>query len=251
MSTEGTRWPEGVHLVTLDEVDSTMAEAARRVPDLTGPTWITARRQSGGHGRQGRPWIMPEGNLAATLVFRPWATPHEAAKRSFLAACALHQALALVAPGARLQLKWPNDVLLNGGKVAGILLESASSGPLVDWLAIGIGVNLAASPAVASTGGSAEPVNLRRETGVTVTPRDFLTLLADAYATQEAKLAAFGFARIREDWLAHAARLGDVIVARTARGEHVGVFETVDLDGNLCLATGEGMRIIPAADVYF
>ncbi len=228
-----------------------MAEAARRARDLPGPTWIMARRQTGGHGRQGRPWIMPEGNLAATLIFRPWATPHEAAKRSFLAACALHQALTLVAPGARLQLKWPNDVLLNGGKIAGILLESASSGPVIDWLAIGIGVNLAASPAVVSTGGSAEPVNLLRETGVHVTPEAFLAILANAYATQEAKLAAFGFARIREDWLAHAARLGDVIVARTTRGEHVGVFDTVDMDGNLCLATGEGMRVIPAADVYF
>lgn len=228
-----------------------MAEAGRRAGDLAGPTWITARRQTGGRGRQGRPWIMPEGNLAATLIFRPWATPHEAAKRSFLAACALHQALSLVAPGARLTLKWPNDVLLNGGKVAGILLESASSGPVVDWLAIGFGVNLAASPAVVSTGGSTEPVNLLHETGVKVAPEVFLTLLADAYATQEAKLAAFGFSRVREDWLAHAARLGDVIVARTTNGEYVGVFETVDPDGNLCLSTAEGIQVIPAADVYF
>ena len=228
-----------------------MAEAVRRLDRLDGPTWIMARRQTGGRGRQGRPWIMPEGNLAATLIFRPWATPHEAAKRSFLAACALYQALSLLVPGARLALKWPNDVLLNGGKIAGILLESASSGPVVDWLAIGIGVNLAASPAVVTSGGSGEPVNLLRETGVKITPEDFLAFLADAYATQEAKLAEFGFARVREDWLAHAARLGDVIVARTTSGEHVGVFETVDMDGNLCLATGEGMRIIPAADVYF
>lgn len=228
-----------------------MAEAVRRLGTLAGPTWIMARHQTGGRGRQGRPWIMPKGNLAATLIFRPWATPHEAAKRSFLAACALYQALSLLAPGARLALKWPNDVLLNGGKVAGILLESASSGPVVDWLAIGVGVNLAASPAVVTSGGSGEPVNLLREAGVKITPEDFLTILADAYATQEAKLVEFGFARVREDWLAHAARLGDVIVARTTSGEHVGVFETVDMDGNLCLATSDGMRIIPAADVYF
>lgn len=228
-----------------------MSEAVRRLGTLAGPTWIMARRQTGGHGRQGRPWIMPAGNLAATLIFRPWATPHEAAKRSFLAACALYQAVSLIAPGARLSLKWPNDVLLNGGKLAGILLESASSGPVVDWLAIGIGVNLAASPAVVTSGGSGEPVNLLREAAVKITPEDFLVILADSYATQEAKLVEFGFARVREDWLAHAARLGDVIVARTTSGEHVGVFETVDMDGNLCLATSDGMRIIPAADVYF
>ncbi len=228
-----------------------MAEAARRADTIAGPTWILAGRQLQARGRRGRPWLTTPGNLAATLVFKPWATPHEAAKRSFLAANALYQALAMVAPGARLSLKWPNDVLLNGGKVAGILLESASSGPMVDWLAIGFGVNLAARPAVVSDSGSGEPVTLKAETGVTIAPADFLVLLADAWATQEAKLAAFGFQRIREDWLEHAARLGDVIVARTTTAEHVGVFETVDMDGNLVLATAEGQKIIPAADVFF
>lgn len=228
-----------------------MAEAQRRAPALDQPTWIMARHQTGGRGRRGRPWIMPAGNLAATLIYRPWATPAEAAKRSFLAANALFQALAMAAPGARLALKWPNDVLLNGGKVAGILLESAGTGRMVDWLSVGIGVNLADAPVRLAEGGSADPVSLRGETGVEIAPEAFLTLLADAYATQEAKLATFGFARIREDWLAHAARLGDVIVARTATAEHVGVFETVDPDGNLVLATGEGLQIIPAADVFF
>lgn len=251
MSTESAHWPDGYYLVTLDEVDSTMAEAARRAATIPGPTWIMARRQLSARGRRSRPWIMPEGNLAATLVFKPWATPAEAAKRSFLAANALYQALCIAAPGARLSIKWPNDILLNGGKVAGILLESASKGPVVDWLSIGIGVNLAASPAVVTDGGSAEPVNLRKETGVEMSPKDFLSLLANAYATQEAKLDAFGFVRIREEWLEHAARLGDVIIARTTTAEHVGIFETVDQDGNLCLSTAEGMQIIPAADVYF
>jgi BirA family biotin operon repressor/biotin-[acetyl-CoA-carboxylase] ligase len=251
LSTDSAHWPKGYHLVRLDEVDSTMAEAQRRAPGLTGPTWILAKRQLSARGRRNRPWIMPEGNLAATLVFKPWATPAEAAKRSFMAANALYQALAMAAPGARLALKWPNDVLLNGGKVAGILLESASSGPMVDWLAIGIGVNLLNSPAVVTEGGSADPVCLKKETGVEITPEAFLTLLANAYATQEAKLAAFGFSRIREDWLEHAARLGDVIIARTTTAEHVGVFETVDPDGNLVLSTGQGMQIIPAADVFF
>lgn len=228
-----------------------MAEAQRRAPALERPTWIMARSQTGGRGRRGRPWIMPAGNLAATLIYKPWATPAEAAKRSFLAANALFQALAMAAPGARLALKWPNDVLLNGGKVAGILLESAGSGRMVDWLSVGIGVNLADAPVRLAEGGSADPVSLRAETGVEIAPEAFLALLANAYATQEAKLAAFGFPRIREDWLAHAARLGDVIIARTSTAEHVGVFETVDQDGNLVLATGEGLQIIPAADVFF
>lgn len=228
-----------------------MAEAARRAPLIDGPTWIMARRQTAARGRRGRPWLQSDRNLAATLIYKPWATPAEAAKRSFMAANALFQALAIAAPGARLTLKWPNDVLLNGGKVAGILLESAGAGKVVDWLAVGIGVNLADAPVGITAGGSTEPVSLRKSAGVEISPEDFLTLLANAYATQEAKYAAFGFARIREDWLEHAARLGDVIVARTGTEELVGVFETVDQDGSLVLMTAEGQRIIPAADVFF
>ncbi len=121
-----------------------MAEAARRAPDIARPTWIMAKHQTAARGRRGRAWVVPEGNLSATLIFRPEATPAEAAKRSFLAANALYQALSIYVSADKLALKWPNDVLLYGGKVAGILLESAGRGPFVDWLSIGIGVNLQA-----------------------------------------------------------------------------------------------------------
>ena len=226
-----------------------MAEATRRVGEIARPTWIMARRQTAGRGRRGNPWAFEEGNLAATLVMRPDATPMEAAKRSFLAANALYAALSLHAPKAKLALKWPNDVLLEGGKVAGILLESAGQGRFVDWLAIGVGVNLAQVPQ-GIAGAAFPPVSLAAA-GVTVAPEDFLTTLADAYATQEDKLAHFGFPRIREDWLARAARLGEVITARTTREEITGTFDTVDQDGNLVLITATGPRAIPAAEVYF
>ena len=231
-----------------------MAEAARIVRTLDKPTWIMARRQTAAHGRRGRPWVQPEGNLAATLVFRPEATPHEAAKRSFLAANALFEALSIHVERNKLGLKWPNDVLLNGGKVAGILLESASRGPFVDWLAIGIGVNLveAPTPPDAPPGATAfHPVCLTGEGGERVSPEEFLTTLADAFATQEGKLAAFGFPRIREDWLRHAARIGEQITARTGKETIKGIFDTIDQDGNLVLITGRGPRSIAAADVFF
>jgi BirA family biotin operon repressor/biotin-[acetyl-CoA-carboxylase] ligase len=244
-------WPEGYHRLILDEVDSTMAEAARRAPTLDGPTWILARRQSSARGRRGRAWQQPPGNLAATLVYKPWATPAEAAKRSFLASVALFESLALYMPDrGKLALKWPNDVLLNEDKVAGILLESSAKGRLVDWLSVGIGVNLAQAPQGIS-GAHFPPVSLAGEGGEAVTPEDFLTTLASNYATQEAKLETFGFPRIREDWLRHAARLGEEITARTAQDEVTGIFDTVDLDGNLILITATGPRAIPAADVFF
>ena len=234
----------------LDTVDSTMAEAARRAPDIDRPTWIVARTQTAARGRRGRKWVTPEGNLNATLIFRPEATAAEAAKRSFLAANALYQALAIYLPVEKLALKWPNDVLLSGGKVAGILLESSGRGPFVDWLAIGVGVNLQQTPE-GITDTLFPPTSLADEGGGNVDPLDFLSTLADAYATQEAKLLRLGFDRIRDDWLANAARLGEVITARTGREEITGIFDSIDNDGNLVLITGTGPRAIPAADVFF
>lgn len=234
----------------LDTVDSTMAEAARRAPDIDRPTWIVARTQTAARGRRGRKWVTPEGNLNATLIFRPEATAAEAAKRSFLAANALYQALAIYLPVEKLALKWPNDVLLSGGKVAGILLESSGRGPFVDWLAIGVGVNLQQTPE-GITDTLFPPTSLADEGGGNVDPLDFLATLADAYATQEAKLLRLGFDRIRDDWLANAARLGEVITARTGREEITGIFDSIDNDGNLVLITGTGPRAIPAADVFF
>jgi BirA family biotin operon repressor/biotin-[acetyl-CoA-carboxylase] ligase len=243
-------WPEGYACVVLDTVDSTMAEAARRAPALDRPTWIIAKTQTAARGRRGRAWMAPEGNLNATLVFRPEATPGEAAKRSFLAANALYQALSIYVPVNSLSLKWPNDVLLSGGKVAGILLESSGQGPFVDWLSIGIGVNLKHTPEGVKDA-AFPPTSLFEETEADISPRDFLVTLADAYATQEAKLMRLGFQRIREDWLSKAARLGEVITAKTGREDITGIFDTIDGDGNLVLITGTGPRAIPAADVYF
>jgi BirA family biotin operon repressor/biotin-[acetyl-CoA-carboxylase] ligase len=119
----------------------------------------------------------------------------------------------------------------------------------VDWLAVGVGVNLAAVPAVLAA--PVAPVSLAAAAGVRVSPEVMLTVLASAYATQEAKLAALGFDRIRADWLRHAAKLGETIIARTMTAEMTGVFETVDSEGSLVLRTAQGVQTIPAADVFF
>jgi BirA family biotin operon repressor/biotin-[acetyl-CoA-carboxylase] ligase len=237
----------------LAEVDSTNSEAARLAPRLTQPTWILARRQTAARGRRGRAWVAPEGNFFATLVMRPSGDPVAAAQRSFVAALALAEALgAAVGPGAALSLKWPNDVLLNGGKVAGILLESAGRGAGVSHLAIGIGVNLiAAPPAEAVEPGAARPVSVMGETGVRLAPETLLDLLAPAFARWEAQLSTWGFAPLRTAWLARAARLGQPITARTMTETIEGTFETIDEAGALVLRTAAGPRTIPAADVYF
>ncbi|PIE08866.1 MAG: biotin--[acetyl-CoA-carboxylase] ligase [Rhodobacterales bacterium] len=245
-------WPRGYGHLPLGTVGSTLDEAARRLPDFAGPTWITAAAQTAARGRRGRAWVNPPGNFAATLVL-PGVTPETAALRSFVAALALFDACAALSgrPEA-FALKWPNDVLLHGGKLAGILLESLIAGGQVAGLAIGIGVNLARAPeAEAVEPGALKPVSLAGETGVRLPPEDFLETLAPAYAHWEAQFAGFGFAPIRAAWLARAARLGETITARLPGEEITGVFRDVDTQGHLLLATPRGQRRIAAGDIFF
>lgn len=234
-------------------MDSTNAEAARIAPDLRGPEWILALEQTAARGRRGRAWVNPTGNFAATLVMRPAESPDRVALRSFLAAVALWDALvAATGRAGAFSLKWPNDVLLNGGKLAGILLESAGAGRSLSHFAIGIGVNLRAAPeASAVEAGALNPVSLMSETGLRITPEAFLDLLAPAYARREAQFETYGFEPIRRAWLERAAKLGTVITARTTRDIHVGTYETVDAAGNLVLLTAQGRREIAAAEVFF
>lgn len=246
-------WPQGVGRRVLPRTDSTNAEATRLAPDLAGPTWILALEQTAARGRRGRGWASPSGNFAATYVMRPSETAETVALRSFVAALALFDTIVDVTgrPDG-LALKWPNDVLLNGGKVAGILLESVGQGAGVAHLAIGIGVNLAEAPAAADLEPQAmRPVALAQETGALVTPEEFLNILAPAYAHREQQFTTLGFAPIRTAWLSRAARLGETLTARTGHDEITGTFETVDETGNLVLTTPKGRRTIPAADIFF
>ena len=173
--------------------------------------------------------------------------------RYFVAALALFDAcVAVTGRASGFSLKWPNDVLLNGGKLAGILLESTGQANQVTHLAIGIGVNLSQAPGAEKVEPDAlRPVSLLSETGTNVTPEDFLSELAVAYAKYETQFSIYGFEPIRAAWLSRAARLGEVISARTTASETVGTFETVDAGGNLVLNTARGRVSIPAADVYF
>lgn len=246
-------WPEGVARHVLDTVDSTNAFAARLAPDLSGPAWIMAGLQTAGRGRRGRAWSSPRGNFSATLILRPTERPEIVALRSFAAALALRDAcVALTGLPDSFTLKWPNDVLLNGGKLAGILLESLGQGAQVQHLAIGIGVNLIAAPDPALVEpGALRPVSLLEETGLRITPAALLDALAPAYARWEQAFTTQGFAPLRNAWLAHAARLGEPIRARTGQTTRDGIFETVDATGALVMMTAEGRVAIPAAEVFF
>ena len=237
----------------LATVDSTNAEAARLAPSLSGPVWILAGEQTAGRGRRARSWASPRGNFHATLLMKPTEGLAVMALRSFAAALALRDAcVAVTGLPQAFSLKWPNDVLLNEGKLAGILLESAGAGKTAAYLAIGMGVNLIAAPDASQVEpGALPPVSLLGETGIRVEPETFLNHLAPAFARWEARLTTTGFGPLRTEWLAHAARLGDTIRARTGTAMYEGLFETIDDTGSLVLHTSSGRMSIPAADVFF
>lgn len=246
--------PQGYTLRTFAELDSTNEEA-RRLGEAgaPGPVWITAARQTAGRGRRGRSWVSPAGNLMATLMLRPQVGPRKAAELSFVAAVAVHDAVdALLPPPLRpgLKLKWPNDLLHDGRKLAGILLESSGiAGSELAWLAIGIGVNLAHHPERVEF-----PATSLAALGLPdVTPENALEHLAAAFDRRIRQWREVqGFAAIRDAWLARAAGLGGPITVRLADETFEGVFTGLAPDGALevRLASGE-LRLVAAGDVFF
>ena len=237
----------------LPAVDSTNAFAASLAPGLSGPAWVIAGEQTAGRGRRGRPWNSPRGNFYGSLVMKPAGPADQVALRSFAAALALYDAcVSLTGLPQAFALKWPNDVLCNGGKLAGILLESAGQGGQVSHLVIGIGVNLIAAPTPDQVEpGAVAPVSLLGETGLRIPPETFLDHLAPAFAAWEATFTTEGFAPLRAAWLSRAARLGEKIRARTGTTTRDGIFETIDSTGALVLNMSGTRVAIPAAEVFF
>jgi BirA family transcriptional regulator, biotin operon repressor / biotin---[acetyl-CoA-carboxylase] ligase len=240
-------WPSGYGLKAFDTLDSTNAEARRLAPTQPTPLWITAASQTAGRGRRGRAWESPSGNLAATLLIRPERPLAQWAQLSFAAAIATADMAAQFAPQARMAVKWPNDVLGDGRKVAGILLEVVGPSSADQALAIGIGVNLAAYP-----GDTEFPaISLAALGARPILPPQALGVLAQNFAGWYDIWRADGFAPIRDAWLARAAGLGQRIRARLPDREQTGVFEGIDADGALLLSEAGRTTTIAAGDVFF
>lgn len=225
----------------LASVDSTNEEA-RHLADAgeTGPIWIIAHEQTGGRGRRGRPWVSPPGNLFATLLLAPSGPLERRAQLSFVAALAVADTVAAYA--GPVTLKWPNDVLLEARKVAGILLESFGAA-----LAVGLGINLAHFPPDAET----PATSVAYVVGQTPAPDDAFHRLAGHWGAWYDAWASKGFAPVREAWLARAAGLGEPIRVRLMDREMNGVFEDLDEDGALLLRQPDGLARVTAGDVFF
>lgn len=242
----------GYRLAAFDQIGSTNAEAlARARAGDPGRLWVVAREQTAGRGRRGRVWETPQDNLAATLLIRLPARAHNAPTLGFVAGLALESAIGACAPaialGCRLSLKWPNDVLLDGAKVAGILLEAVSD-EAGQAVAVGIGVNTRHAPA-----GLPYPVASLAGAGAPVDGETLFQALAEAWVEQERIWdEARGFASTRRLWLDRAAGLGKPMAVRHGETVVSGTFETVDEDGRLVLRAEDGSPyLITAGDVHF
>ena len=236
-------WLQGLGLRRYETLDSTNEEARRlAMADERAPLWIVAREQSLGRGRRGRAWVSGAGNLFATLLTR--AAPATAAQLGFAAGLAAAEAISACAPASQVTLKWPNDVLLEGRKAAGILLEAMGE----DALAIGIGINLAHHPSDTEFPATA----IAAITGSAPDPDVTLLRLASGMAAWYEIWREQGFAPLRTAWLARAAGLGRPIRTRLAESEMHGVFEDLDDDGALLLRAPSGeLTRITAGDVFF
>ncbi|MEM9060777.1 MAG: biotin--[acetyl-CoA-carboxylase] ligase [Pseudomonadota bacterium] len=238
-------------LTVLETIDSTSEEARRRLEaGDTGPFWIGAREQTKGRGRQGKPWSTRPGNLAVTGLMPFEGTPAEAARTGFAVSLGVADTVAFLAHGASISIKWPNDVLLEGGKVSGILLENL--GAMADGrlaLTIGIGINLAHHPDPAP--GMWPPTSLNDVTGATPLMDDVLPVLVDNVTRALTNDRILGFETTRTAWLARAARLGEAIDVKLPTETLRGNFRTIDDTGALVLQTSSGLRSIAAADVFF
>ncbi len=237
----------GVRHIAYETLGSTNAEAlALARAGERGPLWITAQSQSAGRGRRGNPWVSPAGNLYATLLLTEPSAPEHAPQLSFVAALALHDAVAACAPqlGPALKVKWPNDLLVGPAKLAGILIEGESDP--VFTVAIGIGVNCATHPSDV-----AYPATDLAANSALVGPGALLSQLGTA---MQQRLAQWnrgdGFAAIRADWLKRAAGLGESLRVRLSARELAGRFQGLDEAGHLLLEQDNGVTKITAGEVF-
>ncbi|HCP01460.1 MAG: biotin--[acetyl-CoA-carboxylase] ligase [Alphaproteobacteria bacterium] len=236
--------PPGCHLIAKDSVGSTSEDArflaAEGAPHLTV---VWAREQTAGRGRHGRSWASPRGNLYLSILLRPDCSIADAPQIGFAVGAAMARAIREIS-GAEVDLKWPNDLLLDGHKVSGILLESAGRADgALDWVIAGIGVNVGSRPDVP---GSTSLCAAGYDVAVEALLESFLPKLVELLAIWSRD----GFAPVRAVWSALALSPDTAISVKLPDGIRTGIFMGIDESGNLVLRDGSGVEHIAVGDVF-
>ncbi|NDA48019.1 MAG: biotin--[acetyl-CoA-carboxylase] ligase [Alphaproteobacteria bacterium] len=239
---------EGYRLTCFDSVASTNDEAMRLAQaGDAGRHWIVAKEQTGGRGRHQRHWVSPPGNLYASLLLIDPAPIALAPQLGFVAGLSLFEALhPLLHHDQALGIKWPNDLVIKGAKLAGILLEASrlADGRLA--CVLGFGVNCTSHPQ-----GLAYPASDLTALGLACGAQDVLEALSHYLVAWLDKWArGEGFPQVRTAWLAHAAGLGGPIRVSVGSQMLDGIFRTIDMQGRLVMALAQGERSIEAGDVF-
>ncbi len=249
----------GYRLAVFARIGSTNTEALVRArTGETGPIWLVTAEQTAGRGRRQRSWISPRGNLASSVLEVIETSPAVAATLSFAAGLALEAALQAVSLEARMRspvsekvtfhLKWPNDVLAGGRKLAGILLEAEMVAHDRLAVVVGIGTNVVAAPE-----GMPYPAVALRDLGIDIGAEDLFRALTEAWAEFRAIWdMGRGFGEIRRLWLDRAAGVGQQVSVQSGPSTVSGLFDTIDKNGCLVVATSDGKRVaVSAGDVHF
>lgn len=252
----------GYRVFSYDAIGSTSHEAMRmaRAGDA-GRVWVAALEQTAGVGRRSRPWQTPRGNLAASVFVTTRTAPSIAATLGFVAGLSLVDALAKLAPAlvvdtaldgamgrkSQLSLKWPNDLVGEAGKIAGILLQAERLGGDQMGVVAGIGVNVVAPPEGVDT-----PATALAALGCRITAEELFTQLAESWLAYERIWDnGQGLPAIRERWLARASGVGEEVAIRVGSEVVRGRFRDIDEEGRLVVSTREGDRRITAGEVHF
>jgi BirA family biotin operon repressor/biotin-[acetyl-CoA-carboxylase] ligase len=252
--TSGVDLPTAYTLIALDTCESTNDEAKRLAAlgedETPDGTLVWSLVQTQGRGRRGRAWESKPGNLQFSLVLRPEAPIERGAQLGFAAALALFDAFgSTIPPGHEAHCKWPNDLLLNGSKVAGILMETsgAQAGVAPEWIVLGVGVNILWAPE-----NTEFPATSLRAEGIDgVTPEMLLSSFGRHFLHWVTRWLDDGFAPLRKNWLWRAYGKGETVRARIGESTVVGTFDDIDETGALRLSTDDGPTTVAAGDVFF
>jgi BirA family biotin operon repressor/biotin-[acetyl-CoA-carboxylase] ligase len=243
------RLPPGYRLVSYDKVGSTNEEAKRLARDGAAEgTLVWALEQTAGRGRRGHTWASPPGNLYLSLILRPDCSVGRAAQLGFVAALAVGDTLGAIAGGLEdVSCKWPNDVLVEGRKIAGILLESElAEREIPEFVILGVGINLVSSPQ-----GTGFPATSIAEQGREASsPADALEEFARNFHAWQRRWREVGFAPIGTAWRARATSLGEPIRVQLETATLYGRFLDIDEHGALLLESAGELRRIAAGEVF-
>jgi BirA family transcriptional regulator, biotin operon repressor / biotin---[acetyl-CoA-carboxylase] ligase len=243
------RLPASYRLVSYDSLGSTNDEAKRLARDgAEEGTLVWALEQTAGRGRRGRAWASPPGNLYASLVLRPRCPVDRAAQLGFVAALAIGDTLCSICERLEgLSYKWPNDVLLRGRKIAGILLESElGEGDAPRLVVVGVGINLVSSPrdtAFPATSIAEEDLGI-------VSPGAALEGFARHFQAWAEHWREEGFGPVRAAWRSHAVALGESIRVHLEPATLHGRFLDIDQHGALLLESAGEIRRISAGEIF-